>query len=260
MSRHAAALLLLMAGCSGSDPGDPPGPPEAGEAAALWEAPLAQYVNPFIGSGGDGFGVGSAFAGATAPFGLVKLGPDSTAAGGAPGFSHCAGYAYGDRFLRGFGHIHLHGTGLPDYGSLVFLPSTDADAPMPGHRVLYDKASEQAGPGWYRVTLADGVKVELAAGDRHGVHRITWPEGGDRILYVDMGHVLGEGSVPESSLRLGDDGKSLRGMLHNLGEWTGRFGGFRLWFVAEADAPMTQVDAWEDGDRRWQGSILRGGR
>ena len=242
------AAICLIPACSASDPATPRGAPPAADPPPLWEPPLVQYVDPFIGSGGDGFGVGSAFAGATAPFGLVKLGADTVSgSGAAPGFSHCAGYAHGDRFVRGFGHIHLHGTGLPDYGNLLLLPSTLSDAELPGHRVQMDKATEDAGPGWYHVTLADGVRVELTAGDRHGVTRITWPDGADRIVHVDMGHALGTGSVPESELVMGAGGRGFSGMLHNRGEWSGRFGGFRLWFAAEADAPLERVADWEHG-------------
>ena len=243
----AGALVWLAVGCS-APAAEEPGPPESPAPPELWQPPLVQYVDPFIGSGGAGFGVGSAFPGATAPFGLVRLGPDSSGPSGAPGFSHCAGYAHSDRFLKGFGHIHLHGTGLPDYGSLLFLPAAELDGLAPGGRVLYDKDTEDAGPGWYRVTLESGVQVELTAGRRHGVHRITWPSNADRLLLIDMNHVLGEGSVPEAELVLGDDGRSFRGDLHNVGEWTARFGGFRLWFSAQADQPIEEV-------RRWPGAI-----
>src|SRR5688572_22114183 len=75
-----------------------------------------QYVNPFIGTGGHGH----TFPGATVPFGMVQLSPDTRVDGSWDG---CSGYHYSDKKIYGFSHTHLSGTGCSDYGDIMFMPS-----------------------------------------------------------------------------------------------------------------------------------------
>src|SRR5689334_3292120 len=56
-------------------------------------------VNPFIGTGGHGH----TYPGATSPFGLVQLSPDTR----LEGWDGCGGYHYDDDTLYGFSHTHL---------------------------------------------------------------------------------------------------------------------------------------------------------
>ena len=74
-----------------------------------------QYVNPFIGTGGTGH----TFPGATVPFGMVQLSPDTRIDGSWEG---CSGYHYSDNRIYGFSHTHLNGTGVSDYGDMVLSP------------------------------------------------------------------------------------------------------------------------------------------
>ena len=85
--------------------------------------PPSAAVSPlFIGSGGFGYGVGSAFPGAAAPQGMAKVGPETSGPYGTTAFLHCSGYWYGDNTILGFSHLHLHGTGAQDYGVLGVMP------------------------------------------------------------------------------------------------------------------------------------------
>ena len=75
-----------------------------------------QYVNPFIGTGGTGH----TFPGATVPYGMVQLSPDTRIDGSWEG---CSGYHYSDNRIYGFSHTHLNGTGVSDYGDILLMPT-----------------------------------------------------------------------------------------------------------------------------------------
>jgi len=92
------------------------------QAAAQAGESLAQYVDPFIGTGGHGH----TFPGASMPGGLVQLSPDS----GKQGWDWCAGYHYSDTEIAGFSHTHLTGTGIGDLCDILVTP-TQAGAEMP---------------------------------------------------------------------------------------------------------------------------------
>src|SRR5512144_157089 len=71
-------------------------------------------VDPFIGTGGHGH----TFPGATVPFGMVQLSPDTR----GPDWDGSSGYHYSDDTIYGFSHTHLSGTGIPDYCDILFMP------------------------------------------------------------------------------------------------------------------------------------------
>ena len=76
---------------------------------------LIDYVNPFIATGGIGYGVGCAYPGAGIPFGMVKVSPDtSNEFSSSDGYYRGGGYHYDDVHIEGFSHMHLHGIGLTD--------------------------------------------------------------------------------------------------------------------------------------------------
>ena len=105
------------------------------------------WVDPFVGTAGTGH----TFPAACVPFGLVQAGPDT----GNGSWDYCSGYRYGDKTICGFTQTHLNGTGCPDLGDVRILPFTNS-TPV-------KKLSEIAEPGYYAVTLDDGIKVEIAA-------------------------------------------------------------------------------------------------
>src|SRR6187549_1055216 len=76
---------------------------------------FSRYVNPFIGTAGHGH----TFPGATMPFGMVQLSPDTR----LTGWDGCSGYHYSDNIIYGFSHTHLSGTGISDYGDILFMPT-----------------------------------------------------------------------------------------------------------------------------------------
>ena len=150
-------------------------------AAFAQPAPI-DAVDPMIGTGGEGH----TFPGATAPFGMVQLSPDTdTGCELRACYSHAAGYRYEDPTIQGFSHTHFSGAGHSDLGDVLVMPQAgaavqldpgDPKVPNSGYRSRFDHATEVAHPGYYAVTLADsGVRAELTAGTRVGVHRTASP-------------------------------------------------------------------------------------
>jgi predicted alpha-1,2-mannosidase len=145
------------------------------------------YVDPFIGTGGHGH----TFPGATVPFGMVQLSPDTR----LTGWDGCSGYHYSDSLVYGFSHTHLSGTGVSDYGDILLMPATGpvqvhngADG-QPGYRSLFLKNKEEAGPGFYRTYLEDHqVDVKLTASERVGFHEYRFDSRENPHIVIDLEH------------------------------------------------------------------------
>ena len=146
--------------------------------------PLAdevQYVDPFIGTGFHGH----TFPGATRPYAMVQLSPDTH----IMGWDASSGYHYEDQQIYGFSHTHLSGTGIGDLGDILLLPFSGGDSIKPV--ATFKKETEKATPGYYAVRLENlGVNVELTSTDRVGFHRYTFDNPKDRRVMLDLGHVL----------------------------------------------------------------------
>ena len=146
--------------------------------------PLAdevQYVDPFIGTGFHGH----TFPGATRPYAMVQLSPDTH----IMGWDASSGYHYDDNQIYGFSHTHLSGTGIGDLGDILLLPFSGGDSIKPV--ATFKKETEKATPGYYAVRLDNfGVNVELTSTDRVGFHRYTFDNPKDRRVMLDLGHVL----------------------------------------------------------------------
>ena len=123
----------------------------------------SSLVNPMIGTGGHGH----VFLGANVPFGFVQLGPTNR----KDGWDWCSGYHYSDSVIIGFSHLHLSGTGCADLGDIAFLPITEGSQ----QSVTFSHQQEHVRPGYYDVTLNNGIRVELTATERTGMHRYTLP-------------------------------------------------------------------------------------
>lgn len=209
---------------------------------------LLTHVDPFIGTGGLGFGVGSAYPGPAVPFAMIHPGPDTRAPTGAAGFAHCAGYHYDDPLLAGFSLLRMHGTGVPDYGNLAFMPvdgMTQAKTSVAGYAAPFDHADEVAEPGYYRVTLDGGLAVELTSTLRGALFRVTFPEGADPVLLLDAMHALGTGTVDAAEVALDPAAGTGRARIHALGDLSKRFGGFELFAAFAVDTAPAEVGTWD---------------
>ncbi len=163
-------------------------------AAACTAAPgePVDYVDPLIGTGFHGH----TYPGATTPFGMVQLSPDTRSGN----WDACAGYYYDDETLDGFSHTHLSGTGCADLADILFYPSTRDDVVVDGsfdHRPYrFSHRDEEASCGYYAVGLPDeGIRVELTAAPRTGVHRYTFTGEGPRRIVVDLMHTITDEKV-----------------------------------------------------------------
>ncbi|MBR6227421.1 MAG: GH92 family glycosyl hydrolase [Bacteroidales bacterium] len=170
----------------------------------------AQYVDPFIGTGGHGH----TFPGATVPFGMVQFSPDTR----MNDWDGCSGYHTSDNTILGFSTTHLSGTGCSDYGDFRFMPIAgefmlNHDLPnekYPYYDSVYSNATfrhedENAQAGFYSVVLDDGVKVELTAGDRVGMMRCTYPKDSGQFLLLDMLHGVNDEFVYEAKVNVEND-------------------------------------------------------
>lgn len=160
----------------------------------------SSYVDPMIGTDG----MGHTFPGPCVPFGLVQLSPDTeNVPHNIDGkyqpetYQYCAGYRWSDETILGFSHTHLSGTGHSDLGDILIMPGTGevrlepgtASEPESGYRSRYSHSTEKAFPGYYEVTLEDsGVRAQLTATQRTGVHKYTFPKGEDGHIVLDLTH------------------------------------------------------------------------
>lgn len=180
---------------------------------------LTSYVNPFIGTQD----MGHLYPGASLPFGMVQLSPDtdtipySIGKGYIPEvYRYCAGYQYNDKTIVGFSHTHFSGTGHSDLGDFLIMPSQGklqlnpgiASNPASGYRSAFSHSSEVASPGYYSVTLSDqNIKAELSCTDRVGYHRYTFSASDSAHIILDMvaGIYNYDGKVVWSSIRVEND-------------------------------------------------------
>lgn len=168
----------------------------AEESSAIQVNDVTQWVDPFIGTGGDGH----TFPGAVVPFGMVQLSPDTAAVsrGVDPQseiYKHSAGYHYDDKTITGFSHTHFSGTGHSDLGDLLIMPMTgkahtepgSESDPDSGYRSRFNHNAETASPGYYSVELSDyKVKAELTTTARTGMHRYTFTENEQAHVLLDL--------------------------------------------------------------------------
>lgn len=152
-------------------------------ATFLFSQNFQQHVNPFIGTGGHGH----TFPGATTPFGMVQLSPDTRMDGSWDG---CSGYHYSDDVIYGFSHTHLNGTGVSDFGDIMLMP-TMGD-PSFDNKVYSSKFShdnEKASAGFYSVKLdKHNIDVQLTASTRVGFHEYKFNESGQANIILDLNH------------------------------------------------------------------------
>lgn len=246
---------------------------------------LARYVDVFIGTGGHGH----TFPGATRPFGMVQLSPDTH----DQGWDACSGYHQGDGSIMGFSHTHLSGTGASDMLDVLVMPAQGpvrldpgargrpevnyrsqfdgmppkgvqqppfdaAITPGPGYRSRYDRASEQAQPGYYRVHLTDhDILAELTATARTGLHRYTFHGAGAGHLLVDLAHGFHDGDEPakvsDALLRVvGND--TLVGSRH-VHQWAN---GRQIHFAMKLSRPFTHATLYREDAALGEASEARG--
>lgn len=197
-------------------------------------------VDPFIGTGGEGH----TYPGATVPFGMVQLSPDTRIQPREKAYGWAAGYRYDDSSIVGFSHTHFSGTGHSDLGDILLMPFTgtpglergDPEKPGSGYASRFRHADEKAEPGYYAVTLDDyRVRAELTTSTRVGVHRYAFPKGTDAKVLLDMRTSMYDypGKVLWSRVRVRADG-TVTGFRETRGWAPGR----QLYFAMRFSRPL----------------------
>lgn len=237
MKQLGATLLVLAATVATSS---------LAPSSAMATSPAANEaayaaVNPFIGTGGEGH----TYPGATVPYGMVQLSPDTRIQSRKNGYGWAAGYRYDDNTIVGFSHTHFSGTGHSDLGDLLLMPTTgelklergDPDQPLSGYTSRFNHASETAQPGYYAVTLDDyKVRAELTASARVGMHRYGFPAGKPAHVVLDLRTSMYDypGKILWSRVRVRADG-TVTGFRETRGWAPGR----QLYFAMRFSQPLS---------------------
>jgi predicted alpha-1,2-mannosidase len=240
-----AALVAMTAGCSSSS-FDPPGADEAPDPTAT-RADLFAAIDPRIGTGGLGFGVGSTYPGPAVPFAMIHPSPDTRTQSEVLPFYHCSGYYADDPFIGGFSLVHFEGTGVPDYGTIALMPTSgmsDAKRAQTGYMKAFAKSGEIAKPGYYAVTLADGIGVEITASLRAATFRIAFPDGAAPVLLVDLDHRL-SGETVASEVALDVAAKSFDAHVKHGGGMSGSAGGYDLYVHGVLDVAPSAAGTFD---------------
>jgi predicted alpha-1,2-mannosidase len=221
-------------------------------AKPLVKASPSADVNPFIGASCVGDTAGKTFPGATTPFGMVQLSPD-TITGGDNG----PGYSYEHQSIEGFSFTHMSGVGwYGDLGNLLVMPTTGPlvtnsgreTEKIDGYRSLYRHETESARPGYYAVTLDRyGVRVEAAAAPKAGILRFTFPQNSQSRIQIDLARRVG-GTATEENVQVVDD-HTIKGWMRCIPEGGGWGNGdghpdYTVYFVGKFSKPLTTYGTW----------------
>ncbi|WP_238596570.1 GH92 family glycosyl hydrolase [Abditibacterium utsteinense] len=206
------------------------------------------YVNPLVGTAEHGH----TYPGATVPFGLVQLSPDTP----LQGWDGSSGYHYSDSVIRGFSHTHLMGTGVGGLGDILLMPTVgEGSVEESAYSSPFSHTQEVASPGYYRVFLQKpGVTAELSATARAGIHRYTFPASNDAHIVLDLQHGVGN-SVFESSMRI-ENSTTISGTRISDG-WGGRRAAY---FVMQFSKPFDSSVIEQDQVRLGEGATQASGK
>ncbi len=211
------------------------------------------YVNAFIGTGGHGH----TFPGATTPYGMVQLSPDTRTIG----WDACGGYHYTDSSIIGFSHTHLSGTGISDLGDILFMPfvgEAKIDSGMPdnpdlGYRSRFSHDDEEAEPGYYSVMLKDyNIKAELTATARTGFHKYTFPENEQAGVIIDLAHNIYGDRRPEHTFKVISD-TEVEGLKQSSGWAEDQY----VYFYAKFNKPFS-YKIFENSELLDSGEVSKG--
>lgn len=211
------------------------------------KGPVAD-VNPFVGTDQHGH----TYPGATVPFGLVQVSPDTP----LQGWDGSAGYHYSDSVIRGFSQTHLSGTGVGGLGDILLMPTVGAvSLDENGYSSPFSHSQESASPGYYRVFLQKpGVTAELSATARVGIHRYTFPASNAAHIVIDLQHGIGN-NVVESSLHI-ENPTTISGTRISDG-WGGRRA---CYFVMQFSRPFASAGIQRDGTLLADGATQGSGK
>ena len=212
------------------------------------QSPSSPYdaVDPLIGTDGDG----NTFPGASLPFGMIQWSPDTNTQ---------AWYIHHQKQIYGFSLTHISGAGCPLYGDFAVLPTTETltSSPATGlnpYAAQLDHRNEVAHPGYYAVTLGNGIRVEITVADRAGIARLIFPDGAASRLLVNAGSSANTHSTEVKAQR----GSELYGNSIELtgpdsftgtvaaGGFCGTDSHYKLYVAGRFDKPYKMSALWQD--------------
>lgn len=203
---------------------------------------LISKVDPFIGTGGHGH----TYPGATMPFGMVQLSPDTR----INSWDGCSGYHDSDSTILGFSHTHLSGTGVGDYGDIRVMPTIGDLKLRPGTKEntkggyisKFSHQNEKAKPGFYQVLLDDyQIDVQLTASTRVGFHQYTFPKSDAAHIILDLKESVLDEIIHELKINI-EDKHTISG-LRRSGSWAkDQYCYFVMEFSKDFDTYGIQLD------------------
>ncbi len=217
---------------------------------------LADYIKPLIGTNGEG----NTYPGPAMPHGMVQIGPDTD----MKSWETASGYEYGDSVVIGFSMQHLSGTGIPDLGDFLVMPSVGRpefkagtvaqkdkygnthyiQVPDSGYCTRFNHQDEIVKTGYYAVRLPEhNVLLELAATERAGIMRFTFPKTDKANIMMDLSHVL-QWNVKWSNVRA--ESKTLVTGYHLVQGWAKER---HLYFAARYSRPYDDFVIMNGGKR-----------
>jgi predicted alpha-1,2-mannosidase len=219
-------LILLSASCSS-------------------ENDLIKYVNPNIGTAHSRWFF---YTPAALPFGMAKPAPSTNAHYGNKSGWEAVGYDDRHKSIEGFANVHEFQLGgivlMPTNGRLVTTPG-ELENPDLGYRSRFQKESEIAQPGYYKVELADyGIKAELTSTKRVAIHQYTYPANKKANLIFDIGNQQGEsGKVVNAEVKKIDE-YTLEGWVETAPEYVKKYqkgSTISMYFVAKLNKAMKET-------------------
>ncbi len=198
-------------------------------------------VDTRIGTSGGG----NTFPGATLPFGMMQWSPDT---------NQDAWYRYDEKAILGFSLTHISGAGCPLYGDFGVLPLSGELTVSPGkdlkaYAAEFDHAKEETHPGYYAVTLNNGVRVELTTGERAGIARFTFPDGVPARLLVNAGssaEPIPDGSHDYNDNSIAIDGSDTFSAVSRAGHFCGSDSHYTIYALGQFNKPIRKKTAWQD--------------
>lgn len=236
------APLLLVAGVGCAAPKSDVISPVVNGMAGLGDlhttlALPVNSVNPMVGTAEHGH----TYPGATLPFGMVQVSPDTP----LQGWDGSSGYHYSDNRILGFSHTHLMGTGVGGLGDILLMPTVgEVQLSEQGYSSSFSHQQETASPGYYKVFLQEPkVTAELTATARCGFHKYTFPASNDSHIVLDVAHGVGN-SVIDSSVNI-ENNTTISGKRISNG-WGG---GREVYYVIQFSRPFDSAGIQREGQR-----------
>ena len=212
--------------------------------------PLIRTVDPFIGTGGYPWTCAHNFPGATLPFSMVRLGPETASILTHKRALNTSGYFYGDNKICGFSHTRLIGTGATDGGHFLVTPAIghiSHNRLRKGFYIPFSHRDETAFPGYYSVYLRKKkILAEMTVTPHTGIHRYTFKGWREPHLVINAGNTLGDYTADNGHVAVLPEKQEVEGSIRTFGTFAQRYGGVTVYFVARFNKPFQSFTTWNE--------------